>query len=574
MAAAAEKVNLGQRTPGKYERLAFERHDLDLALASRPEGHPIGLWFDVEAGDRVIEFVESFCKHYEGEWAGRPIVLEEWQKKLLRILFGWMRADGTRRFRTAYIEIPRKNGKSFLCSALSLYLLMADDEPGAQVYSFATKEEQAAIVWGGAVAMCEQSPDLLQYVTIHGEKKKTGGTIFCDVMRSKFRPLGSDSRTLDGLNPHASIADELHEHKDRRVWTKLKTATGARRQPLQLEITTAGTYDPESIGWQEHKYAQDVLDGVFEDEAFFAFIAAADDGDDVFAVETQRKANPNYGVSAKPSTLAEAANLARNSPDFYNDYLRYHLNRWTQQDKRWLSVEDWLACDPVDPRLALANRALRAEALVGRSCHGGLDLSTKLDLTALVLAFPLEDGVVELLCRFWLPQATIDKEAKKGRRHYEQWVKDGWIVATPGKVIDYGFIRREVQELAEKYKIESIGYDPYNATQIATDLGESDGFLMVEFRQGYTSMSEPSKSFEAQITEAKFRHGQNPVIRWMVGNAVITKDAAGNIKPDKAKASGKIDGVVAAIMATGRLNLSGTGKTGSYIEETGSLLVL
>lgn len=537
------------RTPGKYECLTRYRHERDLA-------DPHGLVFEQAAADRVINFIEKHCKHYEGEWGGKPIRLEEWQKRdVIGPLFGWKRADGTRRFRTAYVEIPRKNGKSFLCSALALYLLIADGEPGAQVFSSATKEEQAAIVWKGAMQMVKQSPALQRFTEIHGSKRKTGGTIFCERTGGFFRPLGADSTTLDGLNPHAQIVDELHEHKDRRVWSKLQTATGARRQPLTIAITTAGVYDPNALGWQQHKYAMDVLDGTFADDSYFAFIAAADEDDDVFAVETQQKANPNYGVSAYASALQEAADLAGRSAEDYNDYLRYRLNRWVQQVTRWIPPEKWAACDPVSPGGALALRAGREEALRGRSCCAGLDLSTTRDLSALVLAFPNAEDQPELICRFWLPEARIEEAARKGNLRFAQWVEEGWITATPGEVIDYSFIRAEVNALARIYAIEEIAFDPYNATQLSTQLAEEDGLTMLLFRQGYLSMNEPSKAYEARVYSGNLRHGGNPVLTWMVGNAVIRRDAAGCIKPDKQKAHEKIDGVVAAIMALGRVAL-------------------
>lgn len=532
------------RTPGKYERLARERQLRDLA-------DPRGFIFDSDAAGRVVRFIEGHCKHHEGEWGGKPIRLEEWQKRdIIGPIFGWKRPDGTRRFRTAYIEIPRKNGKSFLCSAFALYLLVADREPGAQVYSSATKEEQAAIVWRGAMNMVKASPDLARFTEVHGAKKKTGGTIFCERTGGFFRALGADSTTLDGLNPHAQIIDELHEHKDRRVWSKLQTATGARRQPLTIAITTAGVFDPTALGWQQHEYAQHVLDGTFEDDSFFAFIAAADDEDDVFSVETQMKANPNYGVSAYPAKLEDAAARAAKAPEDYNDYLRYHLNRWTQQATRWLSPEAWKDCDP-----AHVERGPREEAMCGRECYAGLDLSSKLDLAALVLAFPGEDAV-DLVCRFWLPEARVDEEAKKGRRHYRRWADEGLISLTPGAVLDYAFIRRDINELGQKFRIAEIAFDPWNAQQLATELGEQDGFTMVEFRQGFISMSEPSKSFEARIVSKKVRHGGDPVLAWNVGNAVTKRDPSGNIKPDKEKAKDKIDGLVAAIMACGRADLN------------------
>jgi phage terminase large subunit-like protein len=278
------------RPLGKYERLARERHERDLELTRQPGGHPRGLRFDQKAADRVVEFVERFCRHYEGELAHQLVKLEEWQKGTSSgPIFGWKRADGTRRYRTAYIEIPRKNGKSFLCSALALYLLVADGEPGAQIYSRATKEEQAVIVWRGAATMAKASTELGPYVREHTSK---GGTLYCDKMGSFYKPLGADSRTLDGMNPHAQIVDELHEHKDRRVWSKLQTGKGARRQPLTIAITTAGVFDPTAVGWQEHEYATQVLEGAFEDDSRFAFIAAADEGDDVFSTGDAEEGEP------------------------------------------------------------------------------------------------------------------------------------------------------------------------------------------------------------------------------------------------------------------------------------------
>lgn len=529
------------RALGKFERLALARHAKDLALAAQPGGHSRGLFFDAAAGERVVEFVEGYCTHYEGEWAGQPVRLEEWQKELLRILFGWKRANGTRRFRTAYIELGRKNGKSFLCSALALYLLLADGEPGAQVYSSATKEEQATIVWRGAAAMVKQSPKLKKFIK---EMKSKGGRLVCEKLGGFFKPLGADSDTLDGLNVHGNIVDELHAHKDRRVWDVLTTAMGARRQPLTLAITTAGTFDKESLGWQQHEYAEKVLDGTYEDDAFFAFICAIDEDDDPFDEACWGKANPNLGLSCKLDDMREQALLAARQPSFTNEFFRLRLDRWTQQVTRWISMTAWAASDTLTPRSG------REELLRGRPCQAGLDLSTKLDITALVLAFEVGDET-HLVCRFWLPEERVLEESRKGRRHYEAWVREGWITTTPGNVIDYDFIRREVLELAKRFQILTVAFDPWNASQIATQL-LGDGIQMVEVRQGFASMSGPSKELEARVVAKRVRHGGDPVLGWMAGNAVVKKDAAGNIKPDKEKASDKIDGVVAAVMALGR----------------------
>lgn len=557
------------RAPGKYERLCQERHARDLELASQPGGHPRGLWFDAEAAERPIQFIENYCTHHKGEWAGKPLLLDPWQKNIIRQVFGWMRADGTRRFRTAYWEEPRKNGKSTKAAGLGLYLTVGDREPGAEVYASATKKDQARIVWDEAAKTVRKSPNLQRFV------RAFRNSLHCERLGSKFEPLGADSNTLDGLNPHGNIVDELHAHRDRGVWDVLDTAMGARRQPLTLVITTAGTYSPESIGWQMHDYAQKVLEGVFEDDAFHAFIASADEppkGEEgyYFTEAAQRQANPGYGVSVKPTYLAEQAEKAQRQPHFTNEYLRLHLNVWTQQVTRWLSLERWTESDPVPPRETARAMALAREAeLAGRKCWGGLDLSSKWDLSALVLAFPGEGDEVFLVCRFWLPEGTVEKYAKKGQQHYAQWAKDGWLTTTPGDVVDYEFIRAEVNALAKRYDIQDIAFDRWGAQDVSNRLS-SDGAQLVEFGQGHRSMSEPSKDLEARVISRKVRHAGNPVLRFCVANAVVTTDSAGNIKPDKSKAADRIDGVVATVMALGRIIASSGGDGGpSVYEERG-----
>ena len=540
------------RVVGKYERLCAERHARDLELASRPGGHPRGLRFDKSLGERVVTFIERYCKHHKGEWAGKPLLLEQWQKDILEQAFGWLRTDGSRRFRTLYIEVPRKNGKSELASALGLYLQLADGEAGAEVYSSATKKDQARIVWKTAEQMVKKSPDLKRYIKAYQSSlvvEKTGST---------FQPLSAESKTLDGLNPHGNIVDELHAHKDRGVWDVLDTAMGARRQPMTVAITTAGTYDAESIGWQTHDYATKVLEGLFDDDSFFAFIAAADESDGegggYFTVETQQKANPNYAISIKPEYLAKQAEKAQRQPSFMNEYLRLHLNVWTQQLTRWIPIEKWnqneqpVTTDEETRELCLTREA----ALVSSVGYGGLDLSSKLDLTAFALAIPGNDDEINLLMRFWLPEERALECEKEGKRHYATWARNGWLTLTPGNVIDYEFIRKEINTLNERFIIKECAFDPWNAIDLATRLG-SDGVNMVECRQGYKSMTEPSKDLEARVIQGKVRHGHNPILKWCIANAVVTSDAAGNIKPDKEKATGKIDGVVAVIMAMSRL---------------------
>ncbi len=545
------------RVAGKYERLCWERHERDLRAAYGDQWddpavygdpslsrHPKGLWLDPAAGQRVVDFIETFCRHYEGELAGQLIVLEEsWQRPIYRAVFGWMRADGTRRYRTAYIEIPRKNGKSVKGSGTGLYLTVADGEGGAQVYSAATKKDQAKIVHDGATKMVKASPELKRFV------RTFRNNISCERMGSKFEPLGADSSTLDGLNTHGLIEDETHAHTDRHVHDVLVTSMGARRQPLAWIITTAGVYDPESIGWELHERAVQVLEGALDDDTFFAFIAAADDGDDFTDPEVWAKANPNLGVSLKYDYMAEQCERAKTTPSYLNTFLRYHLNVWTQQATRWIPIEKWNACA----------RVVDESALEGLPCYAGLDLSRTTDLTAFVLAFPREDRGFDLLFRFWCPAEKIAERSMRDRVPFDAWERQGWLTATPGNEVDYPTIRATIGELSKRFTIREIGFDPWNATETAQSLG-SEGFTMVEMRQGFRSLSEPSKRFEAAVLDHRIGHmtpkGVHPVMRWNIANVTVEEDAAENIKPVKPREKARIDGVIASIMAVSRASLA------------------
>ena len=558
---SAEPTTLS-RAVGKYERLAYERHERDCALCAQPDGHPKGYYFDATAGERVVQFIEQFCKHHKGEWAGMPLLLNEWQKFCIRVTYGWKRPDGTRRFRISYREVARKNGKTEQAAGEAAYLLVADGEPGAEVYSTATKEDQAKLVWEATRQMVKQSPALRQYI-IPRQKR-----MLCERIQSIFKPLGADSTTLDGLNPHGHICDEMHAHKKRGVWDVMITGQGARRQPMNIVITTAGIYDPESIGWELHLHAQQVLDGVVEDDTFFAIIFAADEGDDWKAESTWEKANPNLDVSVKRDYLRDQSARADAQPSALNTFLRLHLNQWTAQVTRWIAVDKWDACGAA-PLPALATRA-------GSLAYLGMDLSTKLDITALATLIPTSvradqpdgttaiDTTYDAYWTFWCPEELIRERARVGKSpDYAAWVRDGWLHATPGSVIDYGYIKNEIIRQRDLLRIKQLGYDPWNATQLATDLighgfsSEPDAtrHQLIEMRQGMRTLSEPSKLFETLVISGKIRHGGNPVMRWMVDNAAIRRDANDNIAPDKRSAMGKIDGLVASIMALGRAML-------------------
>lgn len=529
----AEKVTQGKIPAGKLVILACERHLRDLKAAPMR-----GLFFDEEAADHAIEFF-SFLRLWEGEWKGCTFELQPWQKFNVGSLFGWKRADGLRRFRVGYIEVPRKNGKSPLMAGVGLYLLVADDEPGAQIYSAATKRDQARIVWKHAAKMAETSPAISKRVRIYWGK----GNMHVPKTESKFEPLGADADTMDGLNIHGGLIDELHAHKKRDVWDVLETATGARRQPLQLGITTAG-HDQASICYEQHEYGEKILRSVIEDDTYFVYISCMDEGDDWDSVETWRKANPNFGISVKEDDLRRKCSKAKKMPAAQNAFLRLHLDKWTQQANRWISLELW------DENAGMVDEA----QLAGRKCYGGLDLASVSDINAWVMVFPDESDpdLVDVLCRFWCPEARLHDDGNKYKDQYEKWKKSGHLITTPGNAVDYGFIRAQVIKDAEAFQLKDMNVDRlFQAHQISMELQE-EGIEIAGMGQGFLSMAVPMKEFERRLLAKKIRHGGNPVLRFMADNVAVKEDPAGNQKPDKAASQGKIDGIVALVMALDR----------------------
>lgn len=517
---------------GRWARLAVERHARDLE-----EGEGRGLWFDRAAALRGIVFFERALRHSKGEWAGQVVELEGWQRFIVGSLLGWKRADGTRRFRTAYVEVPRKNGKTLLAAGLGLYLMVADGEPGAEVYSAATTREQARLSHGEAVRMVKQSAALRRELRLFRDN------IHSERSFSKFEPLSSDYGSLDGLNVHGAICDELHAWPRRELWDVLETATSARRQPLMLAITTAG-YDRQSLCWQLHEYAGKVLDGLVADDSVFGTIYGIDEGDDWEDEGNWWKANPNLGVSKSLDDLRRLAARAREMPAQLNAFLRLHLDVWTQSETRWMRPEVWAGCD-LGP--------VTAEGLAGRVCYGGLDLATTTDIAALVWVFPpeREGEPFVILPRFWVPEENIVPRSRNDRVPYEAWARAGLITATPGNVIDYAFILEQVARDVGTFQVREIAFDRWGATALVTQMQER-GWQVVEFGQGFASMSAPMKEMEKLILSRQLSHGGNPVLAWMADNVVATSDAAGNIKPDKGRSREKIDGVVGLIMGLDR----------------------
>jgi phage terminase large subunit-like protein len=515
---------------GRLARLAVKRHEEDLRT-----GKSRGLRFDESAAQRILDFFRCL-RHSKGEWAGQPFELSPWQAFILWVVFGWKRKDGTRRFRLAYNEVARKNGKSTLGAAVGMYLFAADGEQGAEVYTAATKRDQARIVHSEAISMVKSSVGLSRFIGVFKDNLSLIRT------RSKYEPLGADADTLDGLNVHGAIIDELHAHKSRALWDVLGTATGSRRQPLIFAITTAG-YDRQSICWEQHDYATKVLEGIIQDDSFFGFIAALDEEDDWTDPAVWPKANPNLGVSVKLDGLEEQCAKAREVPAAQNTFRRLRLNQWTEQYDRWIDVAIWDE----------GATAIDIEQLRGRQCFGGLDLSSTTDLSAFALLFPPEgDGERwQVICRFWLPSDNVRRRVDRDRVPYDQWIGAGFIESTEGNVIDYGVLRKRIGEDAERYDIREIAFDRWNATQLCTQL-QDDGLTMVPFGQGFSSMSAPTKGLEKLIVGRQLAHGGNPVLRWMVSNVAVKQDPAGNLKPDKSKSTERIDGVVAMAMGIGR----------------------
>lgn len=543
VAAYIRAVKTGKRVAGKLEQLAVARYERDLKRRSET-----GFTFDRAAALRACEFF-PLLKHYKGRWAGKPIELEGWQLFILWNVFGWKRADGTRRFRTVYQEVARKQGKTTVSAGVGLYLAFFDGEPGADVYAAATKRDQARICHGDAVRMVQASPGL-------GIQRRRDNLHVLETA-SKFEPLGADADTMDGLNVHAAIVDEFHAHRTREVLDRLETGVGARTQPLIWIITTAGD-DQQSPCFIERERARLVLEDVNQDDTLFAIIFSPEPGDDWTDPRTWSKGNPNLGVSVTVENLTEECRSAQQSPAKQNAFRRFRLNEWTRTTTRFLDLAKWDACSGIElgaaPQDWLAGRD-------GMLCYGGLDLSSKTDLTALALVFPPEesDGFYEVGMRFWVPEEGIYERAKKDGVPYDRWADEGWIVATPGPVIDYEFILAELEELSKRFRIHEVAYDRWGAQSITPQL-EDLGLTMVEFGQGYRSMSDPTKELERLVLSGKLRHGGHPVLRWNADCLEIQTDPAGNIKPvkpDVRKNSKRIDGAVALIMGLARAMLLG-----------------
>lgn len=528
----------------KYVLMARARHkkDLERSLSGDPD---FPYYYDNDAADHAVWFL-STLRLVEGEWAGQKWKLSDWQEwDIIRPLFGWKRRDNNkRRFRLSYIEIARKNAKSTLAAGISLYLLLADKESRGQVYAAATKESQASIVWGIARDMLNATPEFKGYI------KQFKKSIFVERSGSIFQPLGRDSDTQDGFSVHGAVVDEYHAHKTAEMLNVLKSGRGARRQPLIVIITTAGS-NTSSPCKAESDRAKRVLEGQLESDETFYFVATVDDPDKWEDEVEQQKANPNLGISIHWEGFRSDFKDAQTSATARAEFKRKNLNIWTGEATKWLSLPSWTRCGQLyDPK-----------ELIGRPCWGGLDLGISRDLSTFVLAFKIGElarenqmlPIVALIARFWIPSVGKQEKYLNDGVNYPQWVEEGHIIETPGETTRYDYVEQGILQLAEIYDIKEIAHDPTHAHHLTKILGEDHGMMMVKHSQSFTAMNFPVTATEEMIVEGRLRHGNNPVLTWQAGNAVAIQDAYERVKLAKDKSAQRIDGMVATVMAVGRL---------------------
>lgn len=514
--------------------------------------------YDKAKADRAVKFIENLC-HTKGKWAGKRFWLLPWQEQLIRDIFGIIKPDGYRQFRTAFVEICKKVGKSELAAAVALYLLYADNEPSAEVYGAAADRQQASIVFDVAKQMVEMSPALLKRSKLMTATKRIvnyGNSGYYQVLSAEVG--GKHGFSVSGL-----VFDEIHTQPNRQLYDVLtKGSSDARQNPLHFIITTAGT-DRHSIAFELHTKAVDILEGRRVDPTFYPVVYGLKDDEDWEDEANWYKVNPSLGYTVDIERLRDAYREAKQNPADEVTFKWLRLNMWVSSTVAWIP----------DAIFMKGNEEIDLPALEGRDCYGGLDLSSTGDITALVLMFPPrdEDEKYILLPFFWVPEETIPQRVKAASVPYDIWEKQGYLLSTEGNVIHYDFIEKFINDLAEKYHIVEIAVDRWNATRMIQNL-EGDGFTMVPFGQGFASMSGPTKDFYRLLMEGQIIHGGHPVLRWMAGNVVVDTDPAGNIKVTKAKSKEKIDGIVAAIMALDRCIRNQTEPQGSVYDERGLLV--
>lgn len=527
-----ERVERGEIPACEWVRKAVKRQIED---QKRFSGKSSRFYFDPDEAAKVCKFIE-LLPHTKGQLAGQKIRLEPWQIWILTTVFGWRRtADGGRRFRRVYIEVPRGNGKSSLSSGVALYCLLADKEPGAEVYSFATTRDQAGIVFNDAKRMVQQTASLRSHFGV----EVLSHALYVPKTNSTFQAKSADGSTLDGLNTHLAVVDELHAHRTRAVYDVVETSLGKRVNSLMWVITTAG-FDTSGICYEVRTMVRNVLNRSVVDESQFGIIYGLDEGDDWKSLAALEKANPNWGVSVMPEVVTSLQKKAIAIPSAAGNFMTKHLDVWCSAASGWMNMPAWNKC---------AREELRREDFEGEPCYIGLDLGSKSDMTAKILMFPREDrdGRTYLVtfADFYLPSRAIETSPNS---QYRGWVEQGLIRVTEGAMTDFNVVEEDIREDLSRYSVQSIAYDPWQATQLISSL-EDSGAPLVECRMTVQQISEPMKTLEALVLDGRIQHDGNPCLTWMMGNVVAKVDAKDNIFPRKERYEQKIDGPVAMIIA-------------------------
>ena len=537
--------------------------------------------YDKSAADYAVAFIENLC-HTKGTWAGKPFELIDWQEQIIRDLFGTLKPNGYRQFNTAYIEIPKKQGKSELAAAVALLLTCGDGEERAEVYGCAADRQQASIVFEVAADMVRMCPALNKRVKILASQKR----LIYTPTNSFYQVLSAEAYSKHGFNIHGVVFDELHTQPNRKLFDVMTKGSGdARMQPLYFLITTAGT-DTHSICYETHQKAKDIIEGRKIDPTFYPVIYGADESDDWTDPKVWKKANPSLDITVGIDKVKAACESAKQNPGEENAFRQLRLNQWVKQAVRWMPMEKWDKCA----------FAVYEDELEGRVCYGGLDLSSTTDITAFVLVFPpslggaasvprLGDGFATSCCPpldeedkyiilpyFWIPEDNLTLRVNRDHVPYDVWERQGCLQTTEGNVVHYGFIEQFIERLGERFNIREIAFDRWGAVQMVQNL-EGMGFTVVPFGQGFKDMSPPTKELMKLVLEQKIAHGGHPVLRWNMDNIYIRTDPAGNIKADKEKSTEKIDGAVATIMALDRAIRCGNDHGASVYDERGLLFL-
>lgn len=516
-------------------------------------------YYDKEYADFAVAFIESLC-HTKGTWAGKKFELIDWQEQIIRDLFGTLKPNGYRQFNTAFIEIPKKQGKSELAAAVALLLTCGDGEQRAEVYGCAADRQQASIVFEVAADMVRMCPALSKRVKILASQKR----IIYIPTNSFYQVLSAEAYSKHGFNIHGVVFDELHTQPNRKLFDVMTKGSGdARMQPLYFLITTAGT-DTHSICYETHQKAKDILEGRKIDPTFYPVIYGADENDDWTDPKVWEKANPSLGITVGIDKVQTACESAKQNPSEENSFRQLRLNQWVKQAVRWMPMDKWDKCA----------FAVNEDDLRGRVCYGGLDLSSTTDITAFVLVFPPldEEDKYIILPYFWIPEDTLDLRVKRDHVPYDVWERQEYLQTTEGNVVHYGYIEKFIEQLGKRFNIREIAFDRWGAVQMVQNL-EGMGFTVVPFGQGFKDMSPPTKELMKLTLEQRIAHGGHPVLRWNMDNIFVRTDPAGNIKADKEKSTEKIDGAIATIMALDRAIRCGNDTSESVYNDRGILFI-